>query len=380
MNYFRILYALQRGDKVELDVPVEEQKGYLESLGDAKNDIDRGFKQYQCQNYFVPTWKVWLFNLAAAVIVPIVVFYYLLKGLFVRKEAHIDAMIERKGMDEVVPSLVKERFSPDNSHWKDGSSMSIKDIDFLLRLVLRAPHHPYFLLKAWMNVVQYSDMIRRHSPNVLIQFGEFSYSSSILTAYCHRFNIKHINIMHGEKTWFIRDSFFHFDECYVWDEHYANIFRELKAEPSQFIVAVPESMHIDTKKYKNDLVYSDYKYYLGIYNEIELQEIIKSMAFIEREGKTVKYRPHPRYSDLAVLKKYVNDNDIEMPSKVGILESISNMEYAVGSFSTVLSQAYFSGKKVILDDVTFESEYNKLKKLKYILYSKNTIKLSDLQT
>ena len=379
MNYFKILYALQRGDKVEADVPVEEQRAFLKRIGEAKNDIDRGYKQYLCQNYFVPEWKVWLFNFAAAVIVPIVVFYYLVKGLFVRKEAHVDAMIESKGMDEVVPFLVREKYSPDNSHWKEGSSMSPKDFDFLMILFLKAPHHPYFVLKAWMNVVQYSDMIRRHSPNVLIQFGEFSYSSSILTAYCHRFNIRHINIMHGEKTWFIRDAYFHYDECYVWDEHYAKIFRELKAEPTQFIVAVPESLHIDVEKYRNEKDYADYKYYLGEYNEEELDSIVRSMAFVEQEGKKVKYRPHPRYSDFALLRKYVGEDKIETPSEVSIMESISNLEFAVGSFSTVLSQAYFSGKKVILDDVTFRELYDKLKNMRYVLAEKVTDKLSKHQ-
>lgn len=379
MNYFKILYALQRGDKVETDVPVEEQRAFLERMGEAKDDIDRGYKQYRCQNYFVPGWKVWIFNIIAAGIVPIVVFYYLLKGFFVRKGAHIETMIERKGMDEVIPSLVKEKYRPDNSHWKEGSSMSLKDFDFLLRLILRAPHHPYFVLKAWMNVVIYSDMIRRHNPKVLIQFGEFSYSSSILTAFCHRFEIKHINIMHGEKTWFIRDSFFHFDECYVWDDHYAKIFRELKAEPTQFIVAVPESLHINIENYRNEKVYADYKYYLGEYSEDELNSIVKSMAFAEQEGQIVRYRPHPRYSDLTLLRKYVSNEKIEIPSEVSIMESISNMEYAVGSFSTVLSQAYFSGKKVILDDVTFRELYDKLKNMRYVLAEKVTDKLSKHQ-
>ena len=360
-------------------VSLEDQKSFLNSLGEARNDIDRGFKQYLCQNFFVPKWKVCLFNVAAAFIVPFMVMFYLLKGLFVRKEERMGAIIEKKGMEEVIPVVVKEKYQPDNRYWNESSSMSLKDIGFFLKLVARSPHHPYFVLKAMMNVVRYSDMIRRHSPSVMIEFGEFSFSSSILTAFCHRYGVKHIDIMHGEKLWFIRDAYFHYDECYVWDEYYADLFRSLKAEPRQFRVALPPSLQIDTEAHSSLNAYADYKYYLALYSEEQIAGIVRSMAFAKQEGKTVKYRPHPRYSNLDLLRKYVTEDEIEYPSQVGILESVSNLEYAVGSYTTVLSQAYFSGKKVILDDITYRQQYEDLKKMKYILANNNLDTLSKQQ-
>lgn len=379
MNYFKILRFLQFGDKSQFSVPIEEQQAFLESLGEARNDIDRGYKQYLCQNFFVPDLKVWSFNIAAIVMLPFVIVYYLLKGLFVKKGDIVETIIENKGIVEVVPRIVKDTYHPKSDLWREGASMSFGDIIFLLKLVCKAPHHPYFVLKSLMNVVLYSDMIRRHHPKAMIQFGEFSFSSSILTAYCHRHGIKHIDIMHGEKLYFIRDAYFHYDECYVWDDFYAELFKSLKAEPTQFRVALPQSLHINVNNYLNTKVYADYKYYLALYSEKQIKGIVQSMAFAKREGKKVRYRPHPRYSDIALLRKYVSVDEIEMPGEVGILESISNLEFAVGSYTTVLSQAYFSSKKVILDDVTFESEYYRLKKLHYILSTKNTLQLSYLQ-
>lgn len=379
MNYFKILRFLQQGDRGTFNVPVESQKAFLEALGDAKNDIDRGFKQYLCQNFFVPKWKWVLFNIAGAIALPFVVLLFLAKRCFVRKGNQIEAMIENKGMGEVVPTVVQEKYKPVCEYWREGASMSLNDIGFLCKLVLRAPLHPYFVLKAWMNVAYYSDMIYRHSPNVLIQFGEFSFSSSILTAYCHRNGVKHIDIMHGEKLWFIRDAFFHYDECYVWDDYYADLFRSLKAEPTQFRVALPSSMKIDTASYKNQECYADYKYYLALYTEEQIKCIVKSMEFAKREGKTVKYRPHPRYSDMGLLRKYVIEEEIEMPKEVGIMDSISNLEYAVGSYTTVLSQAWFSGKGVMLDDVTFNDQFNKLEERGYILSKMNCDRLSKYQ-
>lgn len=379
MNYFKILTLLQKGDKQLFDVPVAKQKSFLERMGEARSDIERGYKQYLCQNFFVPCWKVWFFNIAAAVMLPFLVMFYLVKGLAVRKGEHVETMIERKGMDEVVPGVVKKKYHPDSRYWNHGASMSFGDLGFVVKLITRAPHHPYFVLKTWLNVVHYSDMIRRHSPSVMIQFGEFSFSSSILTDYCHGHGVRHIDIMHGEKLYFIRDTFFHYDECYVWDEHYVDLFKMLKAEPTQFKIALPPSMHIDTLKYSNPLAYADYKYYLANFNEEEIISIVDSMDFARNEGKSVKYRPHPRYSDMNLLKKYVLEENIEYPKMVSIQESIANMGCAVGSYTTVMVQAYFSGKDILLDDVTFKRQYDKLKELKYILSSVNGNCLSSQQ-
>lgn len=380
MNYFKILTILQKGDKQPFDVPVAEQQAFLERMGEVRNDIDRGYNQYLCQNFFVPKWKVWTLNVIAAVLLPFLVVYYLSKGLFVKKEEQTDIMIERKGMSEVVPAEVREKYHPNDRYWNDGASMAFGDFGFLVKLIVHAPHHPYFVLKAWMNVAHYSDMIRRHSPSVMIQFGEFSFSSSLLTAYCHRHGVKHVDIMHGEKLYFIRDAFFHYDECYVWDKHYVDLFCKLKAEPSQFRIAIPESISIDTTKYVCEDYYADYKYYLATITEGEIKSIVDSMAFAGRKGESVKYRPHPRYTDMVLLKKYVKEEDIEYPKKVGILESISNLKYAVGSYTTVLNQAFFSGQKVILDDVTYGNQHNKLKSMMYILANKNLCTLSMLQS
>ena len=246
MNYFKILTFLEKGNKGLFEISVEDQQLFLGKLGEPKDDIDRGYKQYLCQNLYVPKWKIWLFDFFAFFFMPIVMAYFLIKRVFVRKEEKIEAMIERKGMEEIIPDVVNEQYHPESSKWREGTSMNFSDLRFILKLIFRAPHHPYFVFKSSFNVATYSDMICRHSPNLLIQFGEFSYKSSVLTAYCHSYNIKHINIMHGEKLFFIRDAYFHYDECYVWNDFYVDLFKSLKAEPTQFIVALPPSLNIKT--------------------------------------------------------------------------------------------------------------------------------------
>ena len=71
-----------------------------------------------------------------------------------------------------------------------------------------------------------------YHPKAMIVDEEYSYTSSFLTEYCHRLGVEHIDIMHGEKLYFIRDTFFCFDRCYVWDGYYRDLFCQLRAEPT----------------------------------------------------------------------------------------------------------------------------------------------------
>ena len=87
MNYFKILRFLEQGNRPIFDFPKEEQVAFLKQLGEAKDDIDRGYKQYLCQNQFVcPRWKTIAFNFVGAVMLPFVALFFLLKRIGVRKE------------------------------------------------------------------------------------------------------------------------------------------------------------------------------------------------------------------------------------------------------------------------------------------------------
>ena len=379
MNYFKILLFLEKGNRDFFTYPKEEQMVFLNTLGEAKDDIDRGYKQYLCQKQLVlPKWKRILFNVIGALAFPFVAIYFLIKRLFTKKSSHLDCLIEKKGMPEVVPLEVREKYHP-TDEYEEGTSLGLSDLGFLWRMICRAPFQPYFVFKAMMNVVRYSHLIYKYSPQTMIQFYEFSFSCSILTAFCHRYGVKNIDLMHGEKLFYIRDAFFHYDEIYVWHQHYVDLLKSLKAEPNQFRIALPPSMHIDSNKYHNPKVYSDYKYYLAIFDEEQIRSIVESMAFAKKEGKSVKYRPHPRYSDMTLLRKYVSDEEIELPREVSIQESVANLGCAVGSYTTVMVQAYFSGKQVMMDDVAFSEQYQKLKNLNYILTQYSVPVLSELQ-
>lgn len=367
---------MQKGDKSSFDIPVEVQKAFLKSLEEPQNIIDRSYNQYLCQKLFLPKGKVVALNIIFGLSFPFTVFYYVLKSFFLKRGEKTLAVIEDKKMNEVIPENLFHKYRPQSEFWNSGSAIFADDFDFLIRIVKKAPFSPYFAFKIMMNLAKYSAIIHAHRPKAIIQFGEFSFSRTALTEYCHYFKSKHINVMHGEKLFFIRDAFFQYDECYVWNIFYVNLFCLLQAEPSQFKVSIPPSLRIDCEKYVRPDCYADYKYFLADNNEDTLKRIVDAMAFAKNEKKSVKYRPHPRYTDMHILRKYVKESEIEHPKDVSIQESIANMKCAVGSYTTVMVQAYFSGKQIMMDDVAEKNKYEKLRTMHYILSDEKFDRLS----
>lgn len=378
MNFFKILLYVGRGDKTIFDYPVSAQKAYLASLGTPTGLFDRSYKQYCCQMLFIPLWKKTLMGITTVLIFPFVLIYFLVKGYLYGRVRHIIAISDFTSMQEAIPDSLRERYIPDSSVWDNALGLRFTDIPIILSLLIQYITHPYFVLKVTIKFALYRALIIRYSPEVLIIHNEYSFTSSALTEYCHLNNIIHINVMHGEKLYYIRDSFFCFDYCYVWDQHYIELFRSLNAEPNQFVVAVPPSLTIKTQSYIAADTYADIKYYLAYNNEEEIASIVNSLKPFIAAGKTVKYRLHPRYGNKDILMKYCSEDEIEDAEQIPIQASVSNLKYAVGSYSTVLLQAWFSGKTVVLDDVTFSSTYDKLKSMHYMLAEKPHIRLSNL--
>ena len=74
----------------------------------------------------------------------------------------------------------------------------------------------------------------------------------------------------------------------------------------------------------------------------------------------------------------MDEADIEDNRKVSILQSISNCNYAVSRYSTVLFQAYSFGKKIVIDDYSYPKEYESLLKLDYYMIGKEDLLLSEI--
>ena len=379
ISFFFITNLLHIGDRELFDVPVAEQFSFIDSLREPTDGIERSYLQFRCHMFFSPSWKRVLFSMISICVCPVLLLSLWVRGFFTRVGEPVTALMECNGMESVVPLSVRDKYKPDVRFWKHRASLTTNDIIFVLKVIRVGFLSPYFVFRTLVNTAFYSDMIRSHKPSAIIAFMEYSYSSSLLTEFCHAYSVSHINVMHGEKLFFIRDSFFWFDECYVWDQHYIDLFLRLRAESSQFRIEIPPSLSVDIARFQNIKYYADYKYYLAEYNEEQIASIVASMRFVKRDGKTLRYRPHPRYSNLRLLQKYVPNDEIEYPDKVSIEESVANMSCAVGCFTTVLLQAYMVKKDCILDDVTFKDQCDKLVDYDYILATADIYRLSLFQ-
>ena len=117
MKLFKLLKILSRFNKTLFDISVEDQEKYLQKLGTPKNDFDRSYKQYKCQNLFIPVWKVGALN-----IISLCALHLLLIYLFIKNEKRVIRTIvycigAYKGFEEIIPQELSSKYNIDSSVW-----------------------------------------------------------------------------------------------------------------------------------------------------------------------------------------------------------------------------------------------------------------------
>ena len=121
-----------------------------------------------------------------------------------------------------------------------------------------------------------------------------------------------------------------------------------------------------------------YTYYLAAQTKPQLIKIKETLSKLKTHESKICIRPHPRYSDLSVVKKVFKMFKIEDLYEVSIEESVNNTQNVVSLYSTVLFQSLLSGKSIVIDDISDNKKFEKLKELKYALLSKTPELLSNL--
>jgi len=290
-----------------------------------------------------------------------------------------DAIIDTKDWNQsFVPLSIKKKFvSIREVNWKEGAFLNINDIIFLFHIVKQHPLSGWFLLKICIKIAKYSYIIRQYHPKAIIVHNEYSFTSSVLTDYCRKKGVSHINFMHGEKLYNIRDSFFEYDDIYIWDEHYLELFLKLRAKIVNYHIELPPALIInESKEICQGNCFYDAKYYTAYYTESEIKQISEILNRIEKKGLSCCVRLHPIYSDIKLAQKYLRKEQIE-DIHINIGKSISNCCYVIGCFSTVLLQGYYANKKIILDDVVYNDILKKLQDRDYLMLSKKHLLLSN---
>ena len=224
-------------------VSVTRQKAFLESLPEPKDLLERAYAQYRCQMMLERPILRAGYQLAAMLLLP-VYRRQLLRRPAPRKEQAADAVFAYDSEDTILPESLRGEFAHicQVRDFQNALFLTGEDCSFLRELARRYPTAFYFRFKCMAKLAMYRSLYETYRPKAIIVSEEYSYTSSFLTEYCHRLGMEHINVMHGEKLYYIRDSFFHFDRCYVWDECYRRLFCDLRTELMQFRVELPPSM------------------------------------------------------------------------------------------------------------------------------------------
>ena len=370
--------AITKKRNTLFSISAKKQEEYLNGFNIPNSRLERSFFQYRCQMKEMGFVLSLFINVLSF---PILLLYlYLTKrNKKVESEASVRtvAFIEGDKFAELLSSEELKSLEPISHVSHCPELFSSSDKAYVLSIWREHPCSFHFVLKILMKIRNYSFLIQVYHPETIIVCSEYSFASSALSDYCNQHNVKHYNVMHGEKLFFIRDSFFSFDRCYVWDEYYIKLFKDLKADEGQFVIDQPSMFRfLNTDSVKE----FDYTYYLGNEQGRKLDNIMKVLEKLHLNGRRVALRPHPLYTNLKEVykKKQQYHFEIQLCSEIGIKESLQKTNAAISRYSTVLNQAQNNGICVVIDDVTNRKDYEKLAELRYIMLYKPHKLLSEI--
>ncbi|MEM1484908.1 hypothetical protein V6615_08490 [Oscillospiraceae bacterium PP1C4] len=375
VDFLKKLANLRIKSKDTLYYDVDKQKEYLASFPEPKDEIERSFFQYQCQNCLEGNVFAFVTNfIAMFVLLP-----YVFLNSFRKVESleHSTSVFIDDGLtSRIIPSKIREKYGEVISV-NFGKLVYLNQFDraFLWKVYKRYPLSFYFLFKCAIKIAIYRAIINRYHPQVIIAYNEFSFTSSLLTQYCQQNQIRNINVMHGEKVFTIQEAFASFHEYYVWDTHYVQLFLKMRQNPLQFIIEQPEFLHAIAKSC--DVVY-DFKYYLGNDNATTLQAIDKCMLILQNKGYRVCVRPHPRITVFKDAVKYITHVPLEACEEKDCIQSIQESKAIIAQCSTVHLQGYFMNKVLVVDDISNPFQYAKLLDMDFIIITKPHLLLSDV--
>ena len=355
------------------DISVDKQKQIVNRFLDPKDNVERSFFQYVCQKNLDNNIKYLLLNLAALFFLPY--FYFKKNDCLYEEDAEavfLSAGVVRR---EILPEELTNQYQNVVEMKELSGCLDKEGKNYFFSIAKRYPFSFYFLLKILIKIRIYTFALTNYNPKTIIVCGEYSFTSSVLTEYCNRRGVQHVDVMHGEKLFYIRDGFFYYNSVYVWDEHYIKLFNKLRADAGQFVIALPPSMQ------KREIIKTekevDYTYYLQKETCMELKNIRQSLMKLYKKGKKVAIRPHPIYSDINTISDLFDFCEIERKDAIDIISSISRTRNVISLYSTVLYQAYLNDIQIIIDDISNQERYKRLLECDYMMLNKEHKLLSN---
>lgn len=366
----RVLLGANRDESLSLS----EQIQVIEALPEPPDLIERSYYQYLCQKkrHSALAYRIFVTGANIIAIIPLLYYSFLKRSTNEpanQSESSTAVFLGVPAVKDRIPeSLIKE-YGKLIIEGEFGLSVTRFEKIFIRRIWARHPLNVLFVLKCAMKIAAYRDVIDSVGANAIIATSEDSYTSSVLTEYCRRRHVKHINMMHGEVVYNLSRTFFAFDACYVWDQHYSNLMTRLRAEPTQFIIELPKGLIYQEA---SSVRANGATYYLqnqDIRQMLQIKELLESLQIDYR------VRPHHIWTEMDELRRVFEASHIEDAHDVPIEESILKSEVLISWCSTVLFQGYVNEKRTVVDNVSNPVLIERMKDSDYIMLAEGRSEL-----
>lgn len=371
---------------------VQEQISFLNDFGDPKDVIERSYSKYQCLLFYCYSKKQKVFlntlcALALLVLLPI----YRIKGIrHDKKLKHYkpeDRLLRKAAKRIPITDIFPSKLSGQYKESVDYEGVSYSQIymtkdasSYLWRAIRRYPFRFHYHMVLLIRLSQASYLLSRYTPACITTYVcERKFADPILTEYYASHDVRYHGFMHGDYLFSIEQAFMHYTKYWVWAKHYEDLFRTLRCDfdteiykPGKYSGIVKPRESVDQYDYYATYYFSD--------ETEESVEIVKNALLkLQEAGHRCKVRPHPRFSNKElILKEFQGIIDIEDTNEMTIEASLECSYLTITQVSTVLSQAYYSGKKIVIDDISNPKAFGELREKRYILIDKADMLFSEL--
>lgn len=369
-------------------MPYNDQMEYLKRFPDPRDDFEGSYFKYKCfaeYCYFKRKWILVFYNIGAMFLLPFVYSKMKKANNSKRLIEKVDAIIEnvpRLPNADVIPEELRDGFRTikevDHIEYTD-SCLTDKANEIYKELRKRYFFHFYYRMIVLQKLGQFSMYLKCYAPKAIVFYScEREFSGPLQALLCERSEAEYISFMHGDYLSTLSFAFQRYSVYYVWDEAYQKMFEELRC-------CCPMPIYRPKKLKGIAEVIDEQKcsffttYYFSDETRAEAEIIHEVFSEFKKYGLRTKVRPHPRFSDLEMLQDVFYDIEIEKPEDRSLGDSITCSLFIVGLNTTVLSEAYFSGKKVVIDDISNVDKYKQLDERGYVMTRRPHMLLSELR-
>lgn len=374
---------------------VADQLAYVETLEQKYGcDIyERVYLQYSCIFCNRFRFFVFLLNIISFFIIPVLLVVYAINSYRYTFKSNKRALLIMSPNKSGIKYSYEDKFPFDDIYKRFGNIeyykikkypeiwagvLNYAAFRFWLGLLLRYPLNLYMNATCLIAIMNINRIIVQYRPETILNGRqETNHTSSLVTGFCESLGVTYELFMHGDLIARKEMAFSKFSKVYVWDRHYIELFKRLHSYANEYIIFKPKMFEIDKKFFQNKVYVTYYLSGTNSFNE-NVAGIIEILASFVANGKSVRIRPHPRWTDLQLVKTLCMNQGVivEDYKALSVEDSLFSSEYAAGFYSTVLSQAYFADIPVVIDDVTnpeafdellVQSDYILLKKKHYLL-------------